>query len=276
MTWVRDLGVLMRCIPHLGRASTWRFAWRNVGRNGRRTTIVLTAVSVGLAGILLTMAVNYGMVVQMVETAIETELGHVQIHAPGYDEDPGLEARIGTEAGLSPGALAALPGLRAWAPRVRSEGLVYSPRASAGVSLVGVDPARESRITVLDDSVVAGRYLDGGRRQILVGELLADRLKVGVGDKVVVSVQDVAGDMTGEAYRVGASSARRRAPSTGSVFARLDGCSSSSGWTVRSPRWCSWPTTAPRWTPCGAGSRSASARPSRCARGRSCVPCSWR
>ena len=60
-------------------AGIWRMACRNIGRSPRRTGIVVTAVSVGLAGVLLAMAVNYGMVFQMVETAIDTEIGHLHL-----------------------------------------------------------------------------------------------------------------------------------------------------------------------------------------------------
>ena len=64
---------------------TLRMAWRNAWRSRRRTAIVVSAVAVGIAGTLLSMAVNYGMVFQMVDTAIATELGHVQVHARGFD-----------------------------------------------------------------------------------------------------------------------------------------------------------------------------------------------
>ena len=72
----------------------WRLAWRNLWRNPRRTGIVLVAVGVGLASSLLAMGINYGMIDQMVQTAIETELGHVQVHARGWDADPRLELRL--------------------------------------------------------------------------------------------------------------------------------------------------------------------------------------
>ncbi len=181
----------------------WRMAWRNIGRSPRRTGIVVTAVSVGLAGVLLAMAVNYGMVFQMIQTAIATELGHLQIHGAGFDQKPGLEIRIEEGERLAIDALSDLPGLQAWAPRIRSQGLVFSTRANVGVQVVGIDPAREARVSVLADSIVSGEYLDGQRRKLLLGEKLASRLHAGIGDKLVLSVQDAQGEMTGEAFRVG-------------------------------------------------------------------------
>jgi ABC-type lipoprotein release transport system permease subunit len=198
-------------------------AWRNIGRNPRRTGIVVTAVSVGLAGVLLAMAINYGMVFQMIETAIATQLGHLQIHGAGFDRKPGLEIRIEQGERLAENALDGLSGLEAWAPRIRSQGLVFSPRANVGVEVVGIDPLREARVSVLADSIVAGEYLNGKRRKLLLGEKLASRLHVGVGDKLVLSVQDVNGEMTGEAFRVGGLFRTADGEfDRGSVFLRID------------------------------------------------------
>jgi ABC-type lipoprotein release transport system permease subunit len=181
----------------------WRLASRNVGRNARRSLVLVAAVASGLAGSLLTMAINYGFLHQMVETVIETELGHVQVHAAGWDADPGLAVRIEDAGSLGTRVIEPTPGVRAWAPRVRSEGLVFSPRASVGVALVAVDPVREAGVSVLPESVTQGRWLDGESRRVVLGERLARRLEVGLGDKVVVSAQDASGDVTGEAFRVG-------------------------------------------------------------------------
>jgi ABC-type lipoprotein release transport system permease subunit len=204
-------------------AGMWRMAWRNIGRSPRRTAIVVTAVSVGLAGVLLAMAVNYGMIFQMIETTIATELGHIQIHGVGFERKPGLEIRIEEGERLARGTLSGLPGLQAWAPRVRSQGLVFSPRANVGVEVVGIDPGREARVSVLADSIVSGDYLDGQHRKLLLGEKLASRLHVEVGDKLVLSVQDVHGEMTGEAFRVGGLfRTASRDLDRGSVFLHID------------------------------------------------------
>ena len=202
---------------------TLRIAWRNVWRQPRRAGVVITGVAIGIAGVVLSMAVNFGMVVQMIETAIATDLGHIQIHAAGFDENPELSQRLleGGRTGVS--AVEDLPGVRAFARRVRGEGLLTSPRASAGVRVLGIEPEREAGVSRIASSITAGRYLDGKGRRVLLGEALARRLQVGVGDKVVLSVQDLAGDLTGEALRVGGLF---RTPSRGldrgTVFVRFE------------------------------------------------------
>lgn len=182
--------------------STWRMAWRNVGRNGRRSGIVLCAAAVGVCGGLLTMALSYGTALAMVETAIATELGHLQIHARGYTDDPGLAHRLPQDSGLD-GLLGQDPAIRAWAPRLRTEGLVYSSRASAGSRVVGVDPAREADLSLLESSVISGEYFGSKKRRALLGADLAERLRVETGDKIVLSIQDESGEMVSELFRIG-------------------------------------------------------------------------
>jgi ABC-type lipoprotein release transport system permease subunit len=200
-------------------------AWRNLWRNPWRTAIVLTAVAVGIAGVVLSMAINNGLVLQMVQNAIATEIGHLQIHAQGFDRNPVVRIRLKDGGQASEEVLRSLADVRAWSPRVSSEGLVFSPRASVGVRVVGIDPAKEATVSILAHSIVSGRYLDGdgSSKRILIGETLARRLHVGVGDKVVVSVQDLSGDLTGEAFRI---AGLFRTPSLefdrGTVFMRLD------------------------------------------------------
>ena len=152
--------------------------------------------------LVLSMAIDNGMVLQMVETAIETEVGHLQIHARGYEENPGLDLNLADGGCAAARILESVGGVQAWAPRVRSEALVFSTRASAGVRLVGIDPDREAGVSLLAGSIVSGRYLDADHRDVLIGRALGRRLQVGLGGKLVLSVQDLDGDLTGAAYRV--------------------------------------------------------------------------
>ncbi len=198
-----------------------RLAWRNVWRNPRRTLVVVTAIAVGISGCLVAMAVNFGMVAEMIDTAIASGLGHIQIHASGWDEKPELKVRLDDGGASLRTILDEAPDVLAWAPRLRSEGLVASPRGSVGVTIIGVDPAREPKISETADSITEGEWL-GERRRVVIGEALARRLKVGVGSKVVLTVQDLTAELTGQAFRVsGLMNTRSRDLDDGTVLMRI-------------------------------------------------------
>jgi len=192
---VRELG------QSLARASTWRLALRGLGRQPRRSGIVITATAVGLAALLFAMAFQFGLIVQMVETAIRTEIGDLQAHAPDWSDAAPLESRMRGSVVLP--AFEQAGALRGVAPRLRGEALAQSPRASVGVRVLGADPEREPQVSTLASYVAGGEWLGATPSRLVLGEGLARRLGVGLGGKVVLSVQDARGDLTGEAFRVG-------------------------------------------------------------------------
>jgi putative ABC transport system permease protein len=164
--------------------------------------VVLVAVAVGISGCFLTIAINAGLAAQMVDTAIETGLGHVQIHAAGFAADPEVRIVLAEDGSVEMAALAATPGVRASARRVLGEGLLSSTHASVGVRVVAVEPDNEPKVSNFASSVVAGEWFGKGSARVVVGRDLAEQLRVGLGSKVVLSVQDVGGDLTGNAFRV--------------------------------------------------------------------------
>ena len=180
----------------------WRLAFRGLWRNPRRTVVVLGAVGVGIAGCALTIAINSGMAQQMVKTAIATDLGHLQIHAAGFEADPELGVLLPDGGRRAGGALEGESRVRAWAPRVKGQGLLNSPRASVGIRVLAVDPSAESRVSAFAPSLVDGEWFGDRAGRTVIGADLARRLKVSVGDKVVLSVQELGGDLSGRAFRV--------------------------------------------------------------------------
>jgi len=180
----------------------WRLAWRNLWRNRRRTGIVVTAVAVGISGSLVSMGINYGMIDQMVQTAIETDLGHLQIHAKGWEADPKLARRLLDGGRAAESAVLADDRTSAIALRVFGDGLASSSRGNAGARLVGVEPDREPDVSVLKSAVVEGEWFGEKKSRAVLGERLARRLKVDVGDRIAISVQDANGDLTGGGFRV--------------------------------------------------------------------------
>jgi ABC-type lipoprotein release transport system permease subunit len=166
-----------------------RLAARNVLRYRRRTAVVVLAVGTGLWAMLVYVAFSRGWENGVVDSAVRTLTGHVQIHAPGYVSDPSVDYLMPAPAGGLLDALRA-PNVRAWASRIRVPAVVQSERETAGVTLVGIDPAAERGLSFIADAVTAGRYLDSADADgVLLGRDLADRLSTGLGKRVVLISQ---------------------------------------------------------------------------------------
>jgi ABC-type lipoprotein release transport system permease subunit len=167
----------------------FRLGWRNVLRNRRRSAVILVAIAVGLWSMLVFAAFTRGWSNDVRHNAIETLTGHLQVHAPGYLDDPSVDRTL---APPDKALLALLDGpqVAAWASRVRVPAVVMSERETAGVTLVGIDPAREAGLSFVAHAVNEGRGLAGPDGDgILVGRKLAERLRTGLGKRVVVMSQ---------------------------------------------------------------------------------------
>jgi ABC-type lipoprotein release transport system permease subunit len=79
--------------------------------------------------------------------------------------------------------------------------LISSARGSEGVEVHGVDWTREAKLSAHVHDIVQGA-LPADDRGILIGEKLAERLKVKLGGKVRVTVQRADGELGVELYRV--------------------------------------------------------------------------
>ena len=66
-------------------------AWKNVWRNKKRSFIILTAIALGLWSGLFAAAAMYGMWDSTVNSAIDRDLGHIQIHSKAFEKEKLIE-----------------------------------------------------------------------------------------------------------------------------------------------------------------------------------------
>ena len=153
-------------------------AWRNLWRNPRRTIITVLVVSVGLWSILTFSVLLKAWSVSSRDTTLKLMTGEGQIHATGYLDDPTVAHRMTQPAGKLENILSS-SAVAAYTKRLRIAAIVQSEYKTLPMTLVGTDPARERRLSVLPDRVREGRYLDGpADTGIVLGRNLARRLKV--------------------------------------------------------------------------------------------------
>ncbi len=187
-------------------AETLRLAaqlgWRNLWRNKRRTLIMLAAVVLGAWAMILMTALTRGLVGGVVQDGIRALPGHVQIHHPGFREDPSVATLMDPPSEELLAALASEE-IPAWSQRVRVPAVISSERDTRGVTLVGIDPEAERDISFIADDVSDGRHLESADdKGLILGRKLAERLETELGKRVVVMSQDPDNEIAERGFRV--------------------------------------------------------------------------
>lgn len=162
-------------------------AARNLRRSVRRTSLALAIVCGGVVAFLLAGGFISWILIDMRESTIHSQLGHVQVTRPGFFRE-GLGDPYGY---LLPESLAALgtasdSRIRTVAPRLAFSGLISKGDDTVSFVGEGIDPQAEAPITRAI-VIVAGRDLTNvPEDSVLLGEGLAANLGALPGDKVVL------------------------------------------------------------------------------------------
>jgi len=163
----------------------FKMAWRNLWRNKRRTLI--TTASIFLAVLLATFmrSLQEGSYSEMIKNVVSFYTGYVQIHKAGYWEEQKLDNSFENTAAIQT-LLGADEDIKGAIPRLESALLISSGQKTHIAQIVGTDPKAEQELTGLADKVVAGRYLTDQDKGLLVAQGITEKLKVGVGDSLIL------------------------------------------------------------------------------------------
>lgn len=182
-----------------------RLAWRSLWRHRRRTLITVVSIGLGLACVVFFLSLANGMYRQLVGDAVRMQAGHLTLEDAGYREAPAVALRV-RDVDARRRRIAAVPGVVATKLLVSGQGVASSATGTTGVTILGVEPDVEARYSPLARRLVAGAWLDadagGPVPRVLVGALLAERLGLAPDRKLVLTTNDVAGQLTETLVRV--------------------------------------------------------------------------
>ena len=175
-------------------------AWKNIWRNKKRSLIILAATAIGLAAGLFSVGLMTGMYDSMVDSAINRGLGNIQIHTEAYKKDqlisqflPDIDSLVQT--------LQTHANVKAFTTHSVIEGMASSATVASGVSIIAIDPAKEQTVTAVSQSLIEGTYLDK-TNAIVVGKKLADKLKLKLRSRLVLSFAGLDGNIIYAAFRI--------------------------------------------------------------------------
>jgi len=183
----------------------WIVAWKNIWRNKMRSLVVVMAVALGLLGGIFSSAVFKGASDQRVREAVSRETSHIQIHNKAYTEDNEVQYVIDGEREKLEGTLDTIKAIGAWSARVKFMAMAGSANAGTGVMVTGMDPEKEKQVTEIYSLIkdTCGSWFSQCKGMpVVVGQALAKKLKVRLHSKIVLTFQDMQGNLTGGAFRI--------------------------------------------------------------------------
>ena len=165
--------------------------------------MILTAVVIGVWSMIFLGALMRGVEDQLLRNGVSVLTGHLQIHHQGFREDPVIENRIQDPNAVISTLRTVLPAGALWSERIRVNAIANNARHAAGITLVGIDPEREARISFLGDAPLEGAFLKAEDPYgIVVGKALVEDFETKPGRRLVLMSRDAQGEVASRAFRI--------------------------------------------------------------------------
>jgi len=179
-------------------------AFRDLGRNKRRSILSALAVSLGTTLLIFMASIVRGEFRGALQNGIRLQTGHIQVRAASYDENKvslAWEDLIDNPAQIQ-NQLKELPQVLDATPRLVASGILSLGDHSRGVQVIGMDPTAEAN-QVFRQGVIAGDFLTSDDREgILIGKPLAERFGLDAGDRVNLLINTSNGNVDEQLFTI--------------------------------------------------------------------------
>ena len=164
----------------------WRFAWRNIWRNKRRTILTMCAIGFGASLIVFSVGLQLGQYDLMISGSTRIYQGLVQVQKDGYLDEARMRNSIPDAQSLG-NKIRKETGIKDVAVRANGFALVSSKERTYGVAVIGVETQHEGNVSIIPGLIKEGRYLSSDNaNEIVIGRSLAKNLKIKIGDELTV------------------------------------------------------------------------------------------
>jgi ABC-type lipoprotein release transport system permease subunit len=202
----------------------YKMAFRNLGRNRRRSFFSALALGIGLSLLLLMASVVSGEMNGALDTSIKLNSGHLQVTSKTYDENKASlawEDLVEDPATLT-AQISSLAPVKVATPRLFASGIITSGEESVGARIIGIDPTSTAN-QPFKDGLLSGEWLTSDDRSgILVGQALANKLELKTGDNITLLANTSNGEVDQQPFTIrGIYTTHTPAFDQGSIFMPL-------------------------------------------------------
>jgi ABC-type lipoprotein release transport system permease subunit len=182
----------------------FKLAFRNLMRNRRRSILSALAVSMGLALLLLMASIFNGEMQGSINTTIRLSSGHLQVRAASYvDAKSSLKWEyLVTNPDQLASQIQAIPQVSVVTPRLFATGIATVGSQSTGVQIVGIVPSSVANAPFVE-GLVSGQFIAADDREgIMMGQRLADKLRVKAGDQINLVANSSDGNVVEQVFTI--------------------------------------------------------------------------
>ena len=162
---------------------------------GKRTGFQSFVSSAGLIGVALGVAVL--ILVSSVMNGFERELRERILQAiPHASIEGGIDIN---QVSSVKAVLEENPEVLASSPYIETQGLISSANSLKGIYIFGVNPVLEKKVSIVSTKIISGSWnsIEEEKYGIIIGDILAFQLGIGVGDMVNILVPDTTLSLAG-------------------------------------------------------------------------------
>lgn len=177
-----------------------KLAFRNLFRNRRRSLLTGLTMTCGFVLMAVSIGLTEGSYGELIDAFTGQFTGHAQVSHPEWAQQRSLYKTIPPDTIT---AIAANPAVRAVAPRIHGDSLVFYKNSTFGGQVVGIDPTLEQNATSIGLRLAKGRSLsDPGAYEAVVGGAIAKVLGIELGGEIVLISQGADGSIANDLFRV--------------------------------------------------------------------------
>jgi len=176
-------------------------AWRNLWRKPWRTVITSGSVFFGVLFSAIMTSMQFGSYESMIDNVVKFYSGYMQLFTEEYHENKSINNTFEYNDSIRQ-LVQTDKEVTYFTERLEYFALASSDEFTRGSVVIGINPESENQVTNLKKWVDQGSYLSKNDDGVLIAVDLANYLKVGIGDTLVLYGQGYHGVMAAGLYPV--------------------------------------------------------------------------